>query len=105
MMSKLKRGLFTLAATVMPVLTFAQESSGNSIGPVTVSGQEWGATYQVGEVSSVTSMSSGLQSMFGGILGTLVPVVGAVVLAGVAVWAMPRIVGIIKSAFQTGKGR
>lgn len=92
------------AALLAPVLTMAQEST-STTGPITTSGSDWSATYNVGTLTSVNSAADGLREMFGKILGTLVPVIGAVILAGVAVWAMPKIVGIIKSAFQTSKGR
>lgn len=94
-------GAFALLA---PALTLAQESS-STTGPVTTTGSDWSATYSIGTLTSVNSAADGLRTMFGNILGALVPVLGAVILAGVAVWAMPRIVGIIKSAFQTSKGR
>lgn len=93
------------ALTAAPAMLLAQESS-SSIGPVTTTGSGWSADYTVAQqVENVDNVASGLQSMFGNIMGTIVPVVGAVILAGVAIWAMPRIVGIIKSGFQSGKGR
>lgn len=104
----LSRGRYAVyasaAAILAPGLTLAQEQS-NTVGPVSVSGNDWSATYSVGTLTSVNSAADGLQTMMGQILGKLVPVLGAIILAGVAVWAMPKIVGIIKSAFQTGKGR
>lgn len=101
---RVRYALLGSAALLVPALSFAQESS-STIGPVTTSGSDWAATYSVGTLTSVNSAAAGLQDMFGKILGSLVPVLGAVILAGVAVWAMPKIVGIIKSAFQTSKGR
>lgn len=92
------------AALLAPAFSMAQDSS-TTTGPVTTSGSDWAATYSVGTLTSVNSAADGLRTMFGNILGALVPVLGAVILAGVAVWAMPKIVGIIKSAFQTSKGR
>lgn len=92
------------AALLAPAFVMAQDSS-TTTGPVTTSGSDWAATYSIGTLTSVNSAADGLRTMFGNILGALVPVLGAVILAGVAVWAMPKIVGIIKSAFQTSKGR
>lgn len=93
------------AALLTPFLSFAEGAGDATVGPVTQSGSDWSATYSVGTLSSVNSAAEGLRDMFGKILGSLVPVLGTVILAGVAVWAMPRIVGIIKSAFQTSKGK
>lgn len=52
-------------------------------------------------VNAATSIKTGLVS----ILGDLSPLVIAVVVAGVAIWAIPRIVGILKTGFTSGKGR
>lgn len=93
------------AALLVPALSMAEGETSNTTGPITTSGADWSTTYSVGTLTSVNSAADGLRTMFGNILGALVPVLGAVILAGVAVWAMPKIVGIIKSAFQTSKGR
>lgn len=92
------------AALIAPAFSMAQDTS-STTGPVTTSGSDWAATYSIGTLTSVNSAADGLREMFGKILGGLVPVVGAVMLAGVALWAMPRILGILKTAFQTSKGR
>lgn len=100
-----KYAAYTLAAS--PFFALA-EGEVNSAGtsPITVgSGNGWQATYAVGDLAAVNSAATGLQTMFENILGKLVPVVGCVLLAGVALWALPRIVGTIKTAFQQGKGR
>lgn len=52
-------------------------------------------------INAATAVSTGLQS----ILTSLAPLVIGVVVAGVAIWAIPRIVGLLKSAFTSGKGR
>lgn len=52
-------------------------------------------------VTSVTEVSTGL----GAISTAVVPLLGAVVLAGIALWAIPAIIGIVKRAFGAGKGR
>lgn len=92
------------AALLAPALSMAQDST-TTTGPITANVSDWGTTYTVGTLTSVNSAADGLREMFGKILGGLVPVVGAVMLAGVALWAMPRILGILKTAFQTSKGR
>lgn len=104
-LNRARYALYTGAAALLaPALSMAQDSS-TTTGPVTTSGSDWASTYSIGTLTSVNSAADGLRTMFGNILGALVPVLGAVTLAGVAVWAMPKIVGIIKSAFQTSKGR
>lgn len=57
------------------------------------------------DVSEATGAISSIQSAFESILTALGPAVVAVVLAGVAIWAIPRIAGSLKSAFSGGKGR
>ena len=102
----MKGKILAAIAALSPALLLAEGESSSQIGPVTTTGTGWDASYTVAQqVSNVDNVASGLQSMFGNIMSTIVPVVGAVILAGVAIWAMPRIVGIIKSGFQSGKGR
>lgn len=48
---------------------------------------------------------SQIQTSLTDILDALKTPVVALVVAGVAVWAIPRIVGLLKSAFNSGKGR
>lgn len=54
-----------------------------------------------GPENAITAVQTGMES----ILNKLGPAVLAVVVAGVAIWAIPRIVGLLKSAFSSGKGR
>lgn len=89
--------------TALP--TLAQESGGSSA-PVTASGDGWSATFTIPDkITSVDSAASGAQSMLSNILSQLVKPIGLVLLAGLAIWAMPRIIGILKTAFSSGKGR
>lgn len=53
-----------------------------------------------GPEAAITALQGGMTS----ILDKLGPAVLAVVVAGVAIWAIPRIVGLLKSAFSS-KGR
>lgn len=101
----LKNTLYAASAAVLasPVLMLAQEQTS---APVSATGSGWSTTFSVAnEIAPVKSAADGLESMFSTILSQLIKPIGLVLLAGVAVWAMPHIVGIIKSAFNRGKGR
>lgn len=102
---KLLHKLAVLAAILIPAFGSLAQSESTSVGPVTLGGSGWASTFTVGEVSSVQNAAQGLQTMLGNILSYLVPVVGVIALAGVAIWAVPKIVGTVKSAFTSGKGR
>lgn len=85
----MKRRFFTLVgavATSLPFSTFAQSS-------------------ETVDVSAATGAISSVQSAMISILTPLGTAVVAIVLAGVAIWAIPRVVGSLKGAFQSGKGR
>lgn len=57
------------------------------------------------DVTNATDAITQVQGAFEQILGTLGSAVLAIVIAGVAIWAIPRVVGSLKSAFTGGKGR
>lgn len=82
----MKKFLLGLAATLAPAIMFA-EGEGSL------------------DVSEATGAITSIQGAFESILAALGPAVVAVVLAGVAIWAIPRIAGSLKSAFTGGKGR
>lgn len=101
----LKNKLYAASAALLaaPAMMLAQESSS---APVTSSGTGWATTFTVADtIAPVESAANGLETMFSNILSQLIKPIGLVLLAGVAIWAMPHIVGIIKSAFNRGKGR
>lgn len=82
----MNKKLLALGAAFSPALLFAE--GGSSVDTTTATG-------------AITSIQTALTS----VLGSLSTAVVAVVLAGVAVWLIPRIAGSLKSAFSSGKGR
>lgn len=57
------------------------------------------------DTTQATTAITTVQTAFETILSALGPAVLAVVIAGVGIWAIPRVVGALKSAFTGGKGR
>lgn len=102
----LKNKLYAASAALLaaPAMMFAQESSSGA--PASASGTGWNTTFDVADtITPVQSVADGMETMFTNILSMLIKPIGLVLLAGIAIWAAPHIVGIIKSAFNRGKGR
>lgn len=102
----LRNKLYAASAAFIaaPVMMLAQEQTTGA--PVTAQGTGWATTFDVADnISSVQSVADGMETMFTNILSMLIKPIGLVLLAGIAIWAAPHIVGIIKSAFNRGKGR
>lgn len=62
-------------------------------------------TSAVVDVSKVGEVAEAVQTGFSDAADALYPVLAAVVCIGVGLWLIPRIVGVLKSAFSSGKGR
>lgn len=102
----LRNKLYAASAALLaaPCMMLAQEQS--STAPVTAQGTGWATTFNVADtITPVQSVADGMETMFSNILSMLIKPIGLTLLAGLAIWAAPHIVGIIKSAFNRGKGR
>lgn len=63
------------------------------------------ATGSTNVVENVTAVANGVADAVGGAANAAAPVIIAVVGIGISLWIIPTIVGLIKRAFSTGKGR
>lgn len=57
------------------------------------------------DINNFGTLATNIKQGMVDILGKLWIPVAAVILAGIAIWAVPRIVGLFKAAFQSGKGK
>lgn len=70
-------------------------------GPVSALAQGEGSSTAFDVGTAITDIQSGMT----GIIGQLKAPAIAIVLAGVAIWVIPKLVSYLKTAFQAGKGR
>lgn len=86
---KMKKLLVGLGTALASVLAFAEESSGSDI----VS------------VSDMTDMFTTAQSNMSSLIDAAIPVAISFVVGGLVIWGAIALVGILKRAFTSGKGR
>lgn len=83
-LKEVRAKFLALVALVAPALASAQEQTGSL-----------DLSTEIGQIQ--TGMT--------GVINQLKAPAIAIVLAGVAIWVIPKLVGYLKTAFQAGKGR
>lgn len=84
---------FAFAFLLVPALVYGQEQS-NSIPSMNQT-----------DIDNFGTLATNVKEGLIDILEKLWIPVAAVLMAGIALWAVPRIAGLFKSAFQSGKGK
>lgn len=84
---------FAFAFLLVPALVYGQESA-NTIPSMSQT-----------DIDNFGTLATNVKQGLVDILEKLWIPVAAVLMAGIALWAVPRVVGLFKSAFQSGKGR
>lgn len=87
-MKKLMMKTAVVAATFAPVFAFAQEAqTGTNV------------------LNNVKAAAGAVQGAVADAANGAAPIIVAVIGIGVALWIIPTIVGVVKRAFGSGKGR
>lgn len=87
-MKKIMMKTAVVAATFAPVLAFAQEEqTGTNV------------------LNNVKAAAGAVQGAVADAANGAAPIIVAVIGIGVALWIIPTIVGVVKRAFGSGKGR
>lgn len=84
----IKSKLLAFASLFIPSLMLAQESSGPTI-----------------DTAQVTAVGNAVQSAVTTASTTLTPILTAIIVAGLSLWLVVSLPGILKRAWGAGKGR
>lgn len=89
---KMKKWLVGLGTAFASVLAFAEETSGTS-------------STEIVSVSDMTDMFTTAQTNMASLIDAAIPVAISFVVGGLVIWGAIALVGILKRAFTSGKGR